>query len=146
CTPLRMVAERAARIAAEAPSLAGIRALLGDQRHRAVEPDREDLIDPVETCIGLAVLDVRSEAADPCHDRLALLRALADLARQREQPERRLERHVFGRYTLRNPGALRLLTFVLRRFAKLEIGPEPASLDGYIEARVWVLAKHLVGT
>src|SRR5262249_52361144 len=41
---LRVVAERAARIGAEAAPLAGIGALLGDQRDRAVEADGEHVL------------------------------------------------------------------------------------------------------
>src|SRR5262249_45226664 len=41
---LWVVANRTAWIAAEAPSFAGVGTLLGNQRHRAVDPHREHLI------------------------------------------------------------------------------------------------------
>src|ERR1041385_7408870 len=143
---LWMLANRAARIAAEAPSLAWVGALLGDQRHGAVEADRENLIDRVEACISLGVLDVRPEAADPGDDGLAVLRDLADLARQREELQGLVEIDVLDGPALRNARALRLLAFVLRGLTELQIGPETAGLDRNIEACFRILAQHLVGS
>ena len=85
--PLVVVADGAARIGAEAAARA-FGFLLGDQRHRAIEADGEDLFGGIEIGVGLAVLDVRTEAADAGLDRLAVFGVLADFARQRQQRER----------------------------------------------------------
>src|SRR6202011_3913326 len=84
---LRMVAERAARVGAETAALAGIGPLLGDQRDRAVEADREHVLARIQVRVSLALLHVGAKAPDAGQDRLATLRALADFARQREQLE-----------------------------------------------------------
>src|ERR1700760_4092350 len=82
---VRMIAERPAGIGAEAAAFAGIGLLLCDQCHRAVESDGEDIFAGVDVGVGLAVLHVRTETANAGHDRLAVLRMFADLARQRKQ-------------------------------------------------------------
>ena len=80
-----MIAKRLAGIGAEAAAARTLCHLLGDQRHGPVEADGEDLIAGFETGIGLLMLDERSEASEAGRDRLAGLRMLADLARQRQQ-------------------------------------------------------------
>src|SRR6185437_3341293 len=81
----RMVAELPARVGAEAPAAGSLRQLLRNQRHRAVEPDVEDLVAGLQARIGFVMLHEWPEAADAGRDRQARLRMLADLARQRQQ-------------------------------------------------------------
>ena len=131
-TLVGMVAERAAGIGAEAAAFAGIELLLGDQRDRAIEPDVEHVVAGLEIGVGLAVLDVGAEAADAGQDRLAVLRMLADLARQRQQAERALEVDVVGGEPLGHAGALGLLAVRPPRRAgcRGRSGPSAASLRG----------------
>src|SRR5581483_711512 len=109
-TKARMIAKRLAGISAEAPArtLCG---LLGNQRHGAVESDIEDLVARFQARIGLVMADEWPEAADAGGDRLAGLRMLADLARQRQQLQRKLQLDIGGRRALGNAGAPRLLAF-----------------------------------
>src|SRR5262249_23626556 len=104
-----MLAERATGVGAEAAPARSLGFLLLDQGHRAVEPDGEHIVAGGEIGVGLAVLDIGSEAADTGEDRLAVIGMPADLAWQREEPERAVEIDVVGREAFRQPGALGLL-------------------------------------
>ena len=119
-----MFAERAARIAAEAPALTGIGDLLGDQCDGAVEPDVEHVITGFEAGVGFLVLHVGAETADAGRDRLTGLGIFADFARQRKQLERLVEIDVFEGPALGYAGPLRLLLF--GAFAELKIRSKPA--------------------
>src|ERR1700758_4779733 len=79
----RMVAERPAWIGAKAASARALGTLLGDERHRAIETDREYLLRRLQIGVGLAMLNVGSEPADAGADRLAILGMAAHFARQR---------------------------------------------------------------
>jgi len=75
---------RRAGAVAKAPS--GQAAFLGDDEiDRAVAAKRENILVLADVRIGLAVLDVRTKAADSGKDRLLALRMFGDLARQRQQ-------------------------------------------------------------
>src|SRR5262249_60921718 len=91
-----MIAERAAGIGAAAALVRALGALVFDQRHGAVEPDGEHVVTRGEIGVGLAVLHVGPEATDAGDDRLAIVGMLADLARERKQPERAVEVGVVG--------------------------------------------------
>src|SRR5262245_6245086 len=126
-----MIAERAPGIGAEAAPARPLGALLLDPRHRAVEPDAERGVARGEIRVDLAVLDIGPEPAHAGDDRLAVVGMLADLARQREKPERVCEIEVIGRETLRQAGALGLLA--LDRFAELQIWAEAARAQRHLE-------------
>src|SRR5208337_868577 len=83
----RMLAKdpcRRAGAVAKAPP--GQAAFLGDDEiDRAVAAKRENILVLADVRIGLAVLDIRTEAANPGKDRLLALRMLSDFARQRQQ-------------------------------------------------------------
>ena len=79
-----MLAERLARIGAEATAARPLGDLLRDQRHRAIEADVEHLIAGFQARIGLFVTHERAEAADAGGDRLAGFRMFSDFARQRQ--------------------------------------------------------------
>src|SRR5262245_40304547 len=136
-----MIAERPPGIGAEAAPARPLGALLLDQRHRAVEPDAEHVVACGEIGVGLAVLDIGPEAADAGDDRLAVVGMLADLARQRKQPERAREIKVIGRETLRQAGALGLLA--LDRFAELQIWAEAARAQRHLETAVRIFTQLL---
>ena len=75
-----------ARGVAETP--AGQAAFLGDDEvDRAIAANAQNVVVLAEARIGLAVLDVGTEAADPGQDWFLCLRMLGDLARQRKQAE-----------------------------------------------------------
>ena len=59
-----MIAERTARIGAEAAAAWALGFLLRDQGHGAVETDVEDFLGGIEIGVGLAVLHIRAVAAD----------------------------------------------------------------------------------
>ena len=129
----RVIAERAARIGAEAALARTLGDLFGDQRHRAIEADGEDLLRGIEIGVGLAVLDVGSETADAGADRLAVLGVAADFARQRQERERALEIDLVGRRCLsagRRASASRRLVSL----AELQIGAEAAAAHRDVEA------------
>src|ERR1700730_8660417 len=86
-----MLAERSSGIRAEPATPPAFELLFRDQGHGAVEADVEDLIPGLETRVGLAVLHVRTEPAEPGEDRFARLRMKADFARQAEERAVRLE-------------------------------------------------------
>ena len=89
--------------------------------------------------------DERAEAADAGGDRLAGLRMLANLARQREEFHGEIQLHVGGRGILRNACALRLFAFgVIVGLAELDVGSEAARLHRDIEAALRILAKNAV--
>ena len=75
---------RRAGAVAKAPS--GQAAFLGDDEiDRAVAAKRENILVLADVRIGLAVLDIRTKAADSGKDRLLALGMFGDLARQRQQ-------------------------------------------------------------
>src|SRR5262249_17778438 len=119
----RMIAERLAGIGAEAAAARTFCHFLGNQRHGAVQAAIEDMVAGLKAGIGLLVLDERPEAAQPSRDRLAGLRMLADLARQREQLERKVEVDIAGRSVLRNARAPWFLVLgIILLLAELDIG------------------------
>src|SRR6266852_3984105 len=121
---VRMLAQRAAWSGAEATLARTARALLLDQRHRTVQSDAQDVIAGREIGVGLAVLDIRAEAADSGNDRLTVIGVPAHLARKRKQRKPVLEIDVVEGGTFRQAGALGL--FALAPFAQLQIGSEAA--------------------
>src|SRR5258708_5851881 len=139
---LRVVADRASGVGAEAPLARTFGDLLGDQRDGAVETDGEDLIDILDIGVGLAVQHIGTEAADARLDGLAVFRLQPDLARQRQQLERQLEIDRGGLGALGQSGALGLLA-VLDRLAELDIGPEAARPQRDLEAALRILAEFL---
>ena len=142
----RMIAERLAGIGAETAAARALGDLLGDQRHRAIEPDVEHLVAGLEAGIGLLMAHERPEAAEAGRDRLAGLRMLADLARQRQQLQRQFEFDVAGRHVLRNAGALRLFALgIILLLAELDIGAEPSGLHHDVEIGRRILAEDAVG-
>src|SRR5208283_3368441 len=77
------------RVGAVAKAPPGQAAFLGDDEiDRAVAAKRENILVLADVRIGLAVLDIGTEAADPCKDRLLALGMFGDLARQRQQGDR----------------------------------------------------------
>jgi len=71
--------------------LAAARPLLREQRHRAVQPDLEHLVDAGEVGVGAVMKDERAIAAEPRRDRCLCLGMLADEARQVQQQQRLLQ-------------------------------------------------------
>src|SRR6266403_1586293 len=139
---LRVVADGASGVGAEAPLARTFGDLLGDQRDGAVETDGEDLVDILDIGVGLAVQHIGTEAADAGLDGLAVLRMQPDLARQRQQLARQLEIDRGGLGALGQSGALGFLA-VLDRLAELDIGPEAARPQRDLEAALRVLAEFL---
>ena len=135
----RMVAEQAAGIAAKAASARPFGPLLRDERHRAVEADREDLFRRIEIGVSLAVLNIGSKTADTGADRLAVFGVTADLARQGKESKRALQIDFVGRGAFRQTGAPRF--FAIDGFAKLQIGPEAAAAERYFQAGLRILAE-----
>src|SRR6185437_3886975 len=84
-------------VPAEASAAGG---LLRQEVDRAVEPDREHLLDIGEVGVGAFMQNERSVAADARADRLPRFRVKADRARQRQQFKRSLEREAVGRPAL----------------------------------------------
>src|SRR5262249_23227038 len=119
------------------------RLLLRDQGHRAVEADGENLFGRLHIGVDLAVLNVWAVAPDAGEDRLLVFRMLSDLARQRQQLQRRLEIDRARVHAPRNAGALRLVA-ALHLLAELDIGAEPAALDLDLESGLRIGAKHPV--
>ena len=110
----------AAGATSSAPAAAPRAASRSIAEHVVVRFERPELV---------AVLDVRTEAAEVRQDRLAVVRVAADLARQREQLQRLVERdrrfrHAAGQR--RALGLLRRLVRLVRRLAELHVGAEPA--------------------
>src|SRR5262249_48852055 len=140
-TFVRMIAEWASGIGAEAASLARLQLLLRDQRHRAIEADGEHIITGLKIGVRLAMLDVGAEAADTGQDRLAILGMLADCAWQRKEAERALQIDVVGRETLGDAGALGLLA--VHGLAQLDVGAEAAGAQRDFEAARRILAELL---
>ena len=104
--------------------------LLGDQRHGAVDADREHLLDAVEIGIGAVMQDERAVAAEAGRIGLPLsgcmpTRAAATAA---SAPSRG---RCVGRPALREAGALGLLAV-----AELDIGAEAAAAQGDLLARL----------
>src|SRR4051794_21275636 len=85
---LRMLAQRATALCAEAALARTARTLLLDQGHGTVRADAQHILVGGEVGIGSAVLHVWSEAANPGDDRLSIVGMFAHLARQREQRKR----------------------------------------------------------
>ena len=77
--------------------------------------------------VSVAALDIGAELAVEGHDRLAVLRMVAERARQRQQLQGHVQRHVLRLHALEQRGVLRLL-FVLGT-AALDIGSEAADLE-----------------
>src|SRR5258708_7522082 len=75
---LRVVADRASGVGAEAPLARTLGDLLGDQRDGAVEADTEDLVDILDIGVGLAVQHIGTEAARAQRDLEPALRVLAE--------------------------------------------------------------------
>ena len=96
------------RAAPEAAALAG--RLLGEQRHGAVDADREHVLDALDVGVGAVVQDERPVAAEAGGDRLPRLRVDADLARQRQKLQGLVEVDGCGVDALRDRGALGLLS------------------------------------
>ena len=141
-----MIAERLAGISAEPPAARALGDLLRDQRHRAIEPDVEHLVAGLKAGIGFLVPHEWPETAQARGDRLAGLRMLADLARQRQQFQRQFELDVAGRHRLRNTGALRFFALgIVLRLAELDIGAEPSGFHHDVATGYRVLAKDAVG-
>src|SRR5262249_24981026 len=134
-----MIAERAAGIAAAAALVGSLGALLFDQRHGAVAPDGEHVVARRQIGVSLGVLPVGPEAAGAGQDRLAIVGMLADLAREREQPERAVEVDVVGGKAFRQAGALGLLA--LGCFAELDVRPEATRAQRHFEPAHRVLAE-----
>src|SRR5262245_22487422 len=138
---VRVLAERTARIGAEAALARSLRAFFFDQRHGAVEPDREYVVAGRERAVGFAMLHIRTEAADAGNDGRAVSRMLADLARQREQPKRAVEIDVVRIDPLRQAGPFRL--FTVDPFAELQVRPETAGTQRNVEPARRILAELL---
>src|SRR5205085_12186674 len=69
----------------------------------------------------------------------------SDQARQRQQLQRQLKRHVTGRRPLRNARTFRLLILAdILLIAELDVGTEAAGLHRNIETGLRVPAKHAV--
>src|SRR5208282_570008 len=133
---LRMLAEKAAGTAAEARAAGA--ALLGDDEvDRAVGADFEHVVVAAEVGVGLAVLDIGAVPADAGQDRLAARRMPRHLARQREEREGILERHVLGLQATRQRGSFRLLALAL-----LHVVAEAAAAQRDLFARFRVFAEH----
>src|SRR5271170_2843707 len=107
---VRMVAERAAGVAAEAAARA-LGDFLRDQRHRAVEADVEHIVARLDIGVGLAVLDIGAVAPDPGDDGLAAFGVTADFPRQRQQLQRHFEIDGAGIGAAQKARALGLLAF-----------------------------------
>src|SRR5262245_21073658 len=140
-TLIRVLSERATGIGAETALARSLGLPLREQRHRTVEPDIENIIAGLEIGVSLAVLHVGAEAADTGHDRLAVFRMPADLARQREQPKRAVEVDVVRVQALGDASAFRLLA--VDGLAELHIGAEPAGAQRHFEAGVLIHAELL---
>src|SRR5262245_66396828 len=76
---VRVFTENLAGVGAKAAALFRIGFLLGDQRDRAIEADSHDIVAILEVRVGLAVLDVSTEAAKAGNCRLAVVADPPDL-------------------------------------------------------------------
>ena len=117
---LAQLLQRRRRSAVAAASALGL--LLGDDRHGAVEADREHVLDAFEIGVGAVMQHERPVAAEAGGDHLAGFGMLADIARQRQQRQRLLVVDAVGRPALRQARALGLLAV-----AALHIGAEAAA-------------------
>src|SRR6187200_2394111 len=115
--------------------------LFGDERHRPVETDGENILEALEIGEGALMLDERPVAAKPGQDRLTGLGMTADLARQRQQLERELEIDIVGLHALGQGGAGRLLAVLA--LSELDIGAEAAVLQGHRQAGLGIIAEKL---
>src|SRR5690606_36076460 len=106
---LRMRAELARRRPAGTPPAAGLR----QQMHRAVETDIEHVVRFLARLVRALVLDIGAVTSDAGLDRLAGLRMPAHLARQGQQPERRVQRERGRIDALGNRHALGFLVLVV---------------------------------
>ena len=126
-----------ARAAAAGPAILPF----GDQRHRPVEADGENILEALEIGEGALMLDEGPVAAEFGEDRLAGFRVAANLARQRQQLERELEIGIVRLDALGQRGAGRLLAILA--LAELDIGPEAAVLQGHRQAGLGIIAEQL---
>src|SRR5215475_14164512 len=86
---------------------------------------------------------IGAEAALAGHDRLAVVRMLADFARQRQESERAVKIDVLGGYAFGQARALGLLAVDL--FAELQIGAEAAGAQRDFKPSRRISAELLVG-
>jgi hypothetical protein len=122
---IRMLAQilQHGRLGALEAALAA-RCLLGEQRHGAVETDREHFLDAFDVGVHAVVQDEWSVAAETGADRLARFRMQTYLARERQELQREFEIDRSCVDAFRDAGALRLL--VLGTLAELQVRTEAA--------------------
>src|SRR6185437_15246668 len=128
----RMIAEHAQRRRAAPATLLR----LGEQRHRTVEADGEDVVVLAERLVQILVLDVRAEAADGGDYLLAGVGMRAELARQRQELQRRGEIDLHRRCALGQADALRLLALVAFAALDVEAVGTLAHADGEVGRRI----------
>ncbi len=110
----------------------------GDDRDRAVQPDREDILDRFQIGVGAVVEHEGAVAAEAGRDHLAALGMLADVARQRQQRQRLLMIDAVGRPALGQAGTLCFLAV-----AALDVRSEAAGAQCDLLAGIGVLAEFL---
>ena len=76
------------RLSAARARAAAVLLAFGEQRHRAVEADGEHILGRFQRGIAAVMLQIRPEAAEARHDRLADFGMQAHFARQRQQLQR----------------------------------------------------------
>src|SRR6185312_10299868 len=133
-----MRADRAQRLggAAAARGL-GLR----QQRDRAVHADLQHALVGRDRLVFAAVPDVRTEPADAGQYGLAVLGVGPELARQRQDGERLLERELVRRHALQERGALGLVLAL--GFAELDVETVRAVTQRHLLAGRRVDAQHL---
>ena len=122
------------------PGLGGVG---GQQVDGAVHADLQHILFRRQVLVLVAMLQIGPVAADASQDRLARLRVPADLARQRQQSERLLQRHRHRVLRLGQRGALRLLALlglVLR--AELGVDAVGALADRHRQAGLRIVAQQ----
>src|SRR5258707_4996059 len=90
-----------------------------DKIDRAIAADLQNIFILADIGVGLTVLDIGSETAEPGEDGLLGFGVLRNLARQGEKFQRLFQRDIGGLHRLWHGRALRLVAF-----AKLDISAE----------------------
>src|SRR5262249_40641552 len=115
--------------------------LLGNERHRPVEPDRENILETLEIGEGALMLDEGAVAPEPGENGLSGFGMAADLAWQGQKLEREIEIHIVRRNTPRQRGAGWL--FAILALAALDVRPEAAVLQGDRQSGFRIIAENL---
>src|SRR6185437_12674795 len=112
---------------------------LGEQAHRSVEADHQNIVVLRQRAEFLAVFQVRTETADGGDDHFAVFGMRAEFTRQGKQSQRLVEIDIADRYGFGNRGAFRLLVGIA--FAALNVEAVRAFLQRDRHFRFRIEAK-----